>query len=156
MDFLYKNTIILHGQFLQVSDTQKIPKIKLYLNPQKIYCLIMYDPNAKYGNKIHWTIINITNNNIHSGKEIISYKSPAPSPNTGIHHYIFVLYEQTTFLKLKHFSQRFYKLKDFLTILNIHTPRLYQTCFRINNTKKKFTRRKNQAVSSRRKIAIAE
>jgi len=59
----------------------------------------MNDPNSVMGNYIHWVIINLVcNNNIISlgNNEIIlvDYTKPSPPKNSGIHHYIFSIYEQ--------------------------------------------------------------
>jgi phosphatidylethanolamine-binding protein (PEBP) family uncharacterized protein len=56
----------------------------------------MHDPDAPVGNVVHWTVVNIKGFDMKSGKEIIKYKGPAPPPGSGIHHYIFLIFEQTT------------------------------------------------------------
>ena len=86
--------LIKNKQFVKLEDTQIQPEIKLTGNKSSIYSLIVHDPNAVGGNKIHWARINIKNNNINSGIDIIPYKGPAPPPNSGIHNYIFELYKQ--------------------------------------------------------------
>ena len=58
----------------------------LYINPNALYTLIMYDTDAKY---IHWLVINKNQN---GGDTIIKYIGP--NPPKGYHHYEFLLYEQ--------------------------------------------------------------
>lgn len=126
MEVIYNKKPIKDGEFLKVSETQNRPKIKLDMNPEKFYSLIVHDPNAVGGNKIHWAIINIINNNIKNGMDVISYKGPAPPTNTGIHHYKFELYEQNRYHNIKPLSERFFKMDEIRDIL------------RLNNSKPKF------------------
>ena len=94
MEVFYNGESLKDNQFLSVSETQVEPEIKLNVNPNKLYTLVLYDPDAVVGTYIHWTKANITNNDIKTGNIIIPYKGPAPPPKTGKHHYIFNLYEQ--------------------------------------------------------------
>jgi phosphatidylethanolamine-binding protein (PEBP) family uncharacterized protein len=94
MKIFYNDKKISDGEFLNVKDVQVEPEIELRTNPNKIYTLILHDPNAVGGDKIHWLRANITNNDINSGTDILPYVGPAPPPNSGMHHYIFELYEK--------------------------------------------------------------
>ena len=93
MDVIYKNNI-KENEFLTPNETQKQPQVKLNYDNNKEYIIIMHDPDAVGGNRIHWMITNIRNNEINSGKIIFPYKGPEPPPQTGKHRYIFELYEQ--------------------------------------------------------------
>jgi len=95
MEVFYNNKLVSNNQFLNVSETQKEPNIKLNVKSNKLYTLIMYDPDAVKGTFIHWLKVNITSNDINTGNIIIHYKGPAPPVHSGIHHYIFELYEQS-------------------------------------------------------------
>ena len=106
---LYKNNI-----FLRVSETKNKPKISLKNVPKnKIYSLVMFDPDAVGGNKIHWLITNIINENILCGNEIINYKGPAPPKGSGTHRYVFCLFEQKKIVSNQNvlFDSRFVELK---------------------------------------------
>lgn len=94
MEVIYNNKPIKNNEFLKVSETQKQPEIKLYVNKIKPYLLIMYDPDALNGTHIHWIVSNIKNNNVNKGINLITYKGPAPPPRTGKHRYIFELYDE--------------------------------------------------------------
>jgi phosphatidylethanolamine-binding protein (PEBP) family uncharacterized protein len=94
MDILYNNKPIINSEFLKVNETQIKPEIKINKDKNKIYLLIMYDPDAVGGTHIHWILSNIINNDANNGLDLITYKGPAPPPNSGKHHYIFELYEQ--------------------------------------------------------------
>jgi hypothetical protein len=67
-------------------------KIKYPFQSGKMYTLIMHDPDAPVGNVIHWVVVNMTSTS--AGEEIKKYRGPAPPPGSGIHRYIFLLYEQ--------------------------------------------------------------
>ncbi len=54
----------------------------------------MFDPDAVGGNKIHWLIVNITNNDISTGNTIVNYKGPNPPKGSGKHHYVYSLFRQ--------------------------------------------------------------
>lgn len=136
MEIFYDNKLINNGEFLQVDKTQSKPIIKLNLNPNKFYTLILHDPDAVGGNKIHWAIINIVNNNIKNGKDIIPYKGPQPPTNSGIHHYKFELYEQSNYHNVKSINERFlnmYQIRDKLK-LNNHKPK-FKIQFKIQSNK---------------------
>jgi phosphatidylethanolamine-binding protein (PEBP) family uncharacterized protein len=112
MEVIYNNKSIKNGEFLKVAETKKQPKIKLDMNPEKFYTLIVHDPNAVGGNKIHWAIINILNNDIKNGIVIIPYKGPAPPANTGVHHYKFELYEQPRYHNINPIDERFFTMDE--------------------------------------------
>ena len=54
----------------------------------------MYDPNAPNVNHnyVHWIIINIQNDITFD--TLLAYTGPAPPAGSGVHRYIFKLYEQ--------------------------------------------------------------
>lgn len=146
MDIRYNNNKLLKdGEFLKVSETQIQPEIKLNVDPNEIYTLIVHDPNAVGGNKIHWARINIKNGDIHSGKDIIPYLGPAPPRYTGIHHYIFELYKQKRENKLGQIETRAFKMNNFRNKLKISRP-IYSIKFISDRENKiherKLTRRK--------------
>ena len=60
----------------------------------------MHDPDSIHGNRFHWIVVNIYND-IKNGADLLSYTGPAPPPNTGIHPYIFELYEQDRHINVK-------------------------------------------------------
>ena len=43
---------------------------------------------------LHWMVINIPGAKVDQGQTITSYKGPAPKPDSGIHRYVIVAYEQ--------------------------------------------------------------
>ena len=75
---LYKNNL-----FLSIEESSVEPIINLDYNPKKFYTLLMFDPDAIGGNKIHWLIVNITKNDILIGNTIVNYKGPNPPKDSG-------------------------------------------------------------------------
>jgi phosphatidylethanolamine-binding protein (PEBP) family uncharacterized protein len=79
----------------------------------------MFDPEAVGGNKIHWLIVNITQNDIFTGNTLIRYKGPAPPKGSGKHHYVISLFRQHKFIEIKNIvlDYRFIELDKLFTIL---------------------------------------
>lgn len=96
LEVFYKNVKVNNNQYLKPSDANLKPSIHYPAESNKLYTLIMHDPDAPVGNVVHWTVINIKGSDINTGNEIIKYKGPAPPPGSGIHRYIFLVFEQKT------------------------------------------------------------
>ena len=64
MEVYYNDKLLKNDDFLRVSITQDQPKIKLNVHPNEYYTLIIHDPDAVGGTYIHWSIINITRNDM--------------------------------------------------------------------------------------------
>ena len=104
---LYKNNLFIPTQQSSIK-----PIVTLQTNPVFLYTLIMFDPDAVGGNKIHWLITNITNNDILTGNTLIQYKGPAPPSGSGKHHYVFCLFAQDKYIANTNvkFNSRFIEL----------------------------------------------
>jgi len=115
---LYKNKL-----YLNINETLFQPIIYINSKLSSLFTLIMFDPDALYGNKIHWLITNIkTNNktnNIDSSDILIKYKGPNPPKNSGLHHYVFCLIKQKLYIKPIEFNTRYLELNDLFDKLNI-------------------------------------
>lgn len=122
MEVFYNGNILKDNQFLTVSESQVEPEITLNVNSNKLYTLILYDPDAINGTYIHWTKTNITNNDIKTGNTIIPYKGPAPPPKSGKHRYIFHLYQQNAVNKMLPLEQRVFELNDLENKLQVNNP----------------------------------
>jgi phosphatidylethanolamine-binding protein (PEBP) family uncharacterized protein len=86
---LYKNNL-----FLSTNESSVEPTINLDCKSKSFYTLLMFDPDAIGGNKIHWLIVNITKNDILIGNTIVNYKGPNPPKGSGKHHYVYSLFKQ--------------------------------------------------------------
>ncbi|KAJ3246002.1 hypothetical protein HK104_007917 [Borealophlyctis nickersoniae] len=68
--------------------------------PDTVYTLTMIDPDApsrsdpNLGEWRHWVIANIPGADINKGEVLSEWDAPAPPQGTGLHRYVFVLYEQ--------------------------------------------------------------
>jgi phosphatidylethanolamine-binding protein (PEBP) family uncharacterized protein len=60
--------------------TQQKPQVTIPAN----HYVVMYDPDAVNHDWIHWISSS-------SEEDVLPYQGPTPPPNSGIHHYIFVL-----------------------------------------------------------------
>jgi phosphatidylethanolamine-binding protein (PEBP) family uncharacterized protein len=93
MEVYYNNKIVNNNELLKPSETQTKPQFKYSFEHNKLYTLLMHDPDSIYGNRFHWIVANISSD-VKNGVDLLSYTGPAPPPKTGIHRYIFELYEQ--------------------------------------------------------------
>jgi phosphatidylethanolamine-binding protein (PEBP) family uncharacterized protein len=100
MEVYYNNKLVNNNEFLKPSETQVQPQIKYPFENNKLYTLLMHDPDSIHGNRFHWIVINIVND-IKNGDDLLSYTGPSPPPKTGTHHYIFELYEQDGSIDMK-------------------------------------------------------
>ena len=120
MDVLYNGKPIINGQFIKVSEAQVKPEIVIKnANDGIFYTIIMHDPDAVGGNKIHWSRTNIKGN---SGSDIIPYVGPAPPPKTGKHHYIFELYKQNGENIIDPIDHRQFDTSELRNKLNLSNP----------------------------------
>ena len=94
MKIVYNNVEIMNGSYITPLQSHLEPKIEYVANPTRLYTLIMYDPDAVVGNYVHWVVINIPGDNVSNGQALLNYKGPAPPQGSGIHRYIFLIFEQ--------------------------------------------------------------
>ncbi|ORX78136.1 PEBP-like protein, partial [Basidiobolus meristosporus CBS 931.73] len=88
------------GNELLISETQTQPQVSFDGLSDKLYTLIMADPdvpsraNPTLREFRHWVVGNIHSDDIDKGDIVTSYMGPATPPKTGYHRYQFMLYEQ--------------------------------------------------------------
>lgn len=88
------------GAELTPTEVKNEPTLDWSADPNKYYCLIMYDPDAPcrdnpiYADVKHWIVVNILGSDVRSGDVIIQYKGSGAPKGTGLHRYIFVIFEQ--------------------------------------------------------------
>ena len=152
MKIFYNDKKISDGEFLNVKDVQVEPEIKLRTNPNKIYTLILHDPNAVGGDKIHWLRANITNNDINSGTDILPYVGPAPPPNSGMHHYIFELYEKKI-ENIPNLNNDRRELTEFKKEFDINEPidKIEFISKNENGGKRRQTRKRKRRINNRKR-----
>ena len=83
-----------NGKVLSKKNTVNEPVIHFAGEEQKLYTVLMSDPDAQAKSWLHWLITNIPgeSNDIGQGQVIMSYSGP--NPPSGTHRYIFTLYQQ--------------------------------------------------------------
>lgn len=75
------------------------------LDPGKLYTLVLTDPDApsrkdpKYREWHHFLVVNMKGNNISSGTVLSDYVGSGPPKGTGLHRYVWLVYEQEGPLK---------------------------------------------------------
>lgn len=74
------------GIHISPHEASKAPNVTYTPSEGKVYTLLMFDPEAVGGNRIHWLVINSTTT-------LFPYVGPNPPPDS-THHYHFVLIEQ--------------------------------------------------------------
>ena len=118
LEIYYNNKKIKNDEFLKPSETQVEPKIKYDFNLNNLYTLIMHDPDAVNGNRVHWLVTNIKNN-INNSKALLPYVGPAPPAKTGKHRYIFELYKQSEMLNVEPLGERSISINSLRNKLNL-------------------------------------
>ena len=90
---------------LTMEQTDKKPSV-VDIPMEGCYTLVVVDPDAgkknpsdpRPGNSdryyLHWLIVNITNGDVNTGRQIVSYQKPTPPVGSGRHEYMFKLYKQ--------------------------------------------------------------
>jgi hypothetical protein len=149
MDIRY-GKIKVDGQSLTPLQASQKPNIQFQGDPNILYTLILADPNAVKGYRVHWLIINIPGSSLEKGQPIFEYDGPHPPPNSGIHNYIFYLFEQKSRIPIQNtiIKTRYILLKELLKKLNIFHEPLYTDYFTshnpLNNVKNKTKKRKSK------------
>uniref|UniRef100_A0A8C6Z460 Phosphatidylethanolamine-binding protein 1 n=1 Tax=Nothoprocta perdicaria TaxID=30464 RepID=A0A8C6Z460_NOTPE len=69
-------------------------------DPQKLYTLVLTDPDApsrkdpKFREWHHFLVTNMKGNDVGSGKVLSDYVGSGPPKGTGLHRYVWLVYEQ--------------------------------------------------------------
>lgn len=94
MDIRYGSSLV-DNNTLTARNTSKQPTISLL--PLKLSTLVMYDPDSSTPPSwLHYLVINIPNGDLSKGDVIVPYAGPSPPPGSGLHHYIFEQFAQTS------------------------------------------------------------
>jgi hypothetical protein len=121
MEIRYWNHPPLHnGVFMTPQDTASPPTIRFCYRPGTWYTLILFDPDAVGGNKIHAMVVNIScDRSTCKGDTVVGYEGPHPPEGSGIHRYIFWLLEQGdyTSTKIQHVKTRFQPVDEVLRLI---------------------------------------
>jgi len=105
------------GVFMTPQDTASPPTIRFCYVPGTWYTLLLFDPDAVGGNKIHAMVINISciGGDSCDGDTVLRYKGPHPPKDSGRHRYRFWLLEQGESIHRKiHVKTRFVPVDEVL------------------------------------------
>ncbi|EDW76435.1 uncharacterized protein Dwil_GK14662 [Drosophila willistoni] len=93
------------GVVLTPTQVKNQPSVKWEADDSKFYTLCMTDPDApsrkdpKFREWHHWLVGNIPGNKIDKGEVLSAYIGSGPPEGTGLHRYVFLIYEQKCELK---------------------------------------------------------
>ena len=121
MEVFYNSKFVTNNDFLNPTETQIKPEVKYPFENNKLYTLLMHDPDSVYGNRFHWIVTNIIND-FKNGEDVLLYTGPAPPPKTGTHRYIFELYEQENINNNVNIEERNISMNFVKKMLNIGDP----------------------------------
>ncbi|SPP82096.1 phosphatidylethanolamine-binding protein homolog F40A3.3 [Drosophila guanche] len=92
--------VVKPGMVLTPTQVKDQPSVKWDADASKLYTLCMTDPDApsrkepKYREWHHWLVGNIPGGDIAKGEVLSAYIGSGPPPDTGLHRYVFLIYEQ--------------------------------------------------------------
>jgi len=101
----HNGPIVQEGNEIAESKAQGHLTISFDSQVGKFYTLMLLDPDApshaepKWKHFCHWLVVNIpgtgtrSKDNIAKGSTICPYMGPAPPKGTGLHRYVFIIYE---------------------------------------------------------------
>ncbi|XP_016987846.1 protein D3 [Drosophila rhopaloa] len=92
--------VVKPGQVLTPTQVKDEPCVKWEADATKLYTLCMTDPDApsrqdpKFREWHHWLVGNIPGCDVAKGEVLSAYVGSGPPPDTGLHRYVFLIYEQ--------------------------------------------------------------
>lgn len=128
---------IPNGSFLSPQNASHQPVLRLTrrLKKKEWHTIIMFDPDAVGGNKIHWLVANIHNNIENTPSTLFDYLSPHPPQNSGYHRYILWILEHSSPLNISNDIKKIFKktrfigLFDLFVMIGMTSPRIIDTFF---------------------------
>jgi hypothetical protein len=127
MEIDYEGRKVVPGLYLTPYQTREAPHFYLCVEPRKPYTLLMFDPDALGGNRIHYMEINIQGSR---GNIVFPYDGPHPPKGSGVHHYYFWFLEQQHPLPpVPRFRSRYLSLENLFQHFPTPFRRLQETFF---------------------------
>ncbi|CAG7837088.1 unnamed protein product [Allacma fusca] len=105
IDVKYGSHIVNLGNTLTPTQVRHIPAVSYHADPNNFYTLVMTDPDApsradpKFREWHHWLVVNIPGSDVSKGETLSEYIGSGPPEGTGLHRYVFLVYEQPGKLK---------------------------------------------------------
>jgi len=88
------------GETLTKDQTTSQPNLKLEGAGDALQTVVLIDPDAPSKSDptrrswLHWLVVNVRDNNVDSGKTVVSYNGPSPPKGSGPHRYIILTFSQ--------------------------------------------------------------
>lgn len=88
------------GNELTPTQVKDVPTVSWDAKSDNYYVLAMTDPDApsrkepKFREWHHWLVGNIPGGNVAAGETLSQYVGSGPPPDTGLHRYVFLVYQQ--------------------------------------------------------------
>ncbi|EFA03423.1 protein D3 [Tribolium castaneum] len=95
------------GKELKPEEVKDEPQVCWDAAPDKYYTLLMFDPDApsrmepKIADVKHWLVVNIQGCEVKTGEVIAEYMGSGAPQGTGLHRYIFLVFEQKGKMQFK-------------------------------------------------------
>ena len=90
---------VRNGQVVPLEQAQQPFSFLIDGNPNDLYTVMIYDPDAVVPDYIHYFILNVKNSDPGKGNILYSYQPAAPPPGTGQHRYIVLVCKQREFIQ---------------------------------------------------------
>ncbi|KAJ8934941.1 hypothetical protein NQ314_013100 [Rhamnusium bicolor] len=101
IDVIYPGDLSVEvGGELTPTQVKDEPNLKWDADPGKYYVLSMVDPDAPSRENPtnremkHWLVVNIKGGDLSTGEVIAEYRGSGPPKDSGLHRYIFLVFEQ--------------------------------------------------------------
>lgn len=102
------------GKELTPMQVKYPPSVEWNADSSSFYTLCMIDPDSisrkdpKLREVVHWLVTNIAGQNVSNGETLIEYLGSGPGIGSGLHRYVFLLYEQSNKMNFteKHIGRR--------------------------------------------------
>ena len=114
LSVFYGNTLV-KGQQLNSAKTIIQPSVNISGEKTRYYTIIICDSDARYGDFLHWLVVNIDSSRY---QEIHSYYPPKHTP--GANRYNIYLCEQETKLDIEPFDRNIFDIRDFIDMHLLH------------------------------------
>jgi hypothetical protein len=88
------------GQTVSPRQVLERPRLNYNTHANRFYAVALVDPDAPSRDKpvqaqwLHWLSVNIPGRDASRGDVLVEYVGPAPPRGTGVHRYVFLLFEQ--------------------------------------------------------------
>ncbi|XP_049851207.1 phosphatidylethanolamine-binding protein homolog F40A3.3-like [Schistocerca gregaria] len=101
----YGGTELSPGDTLTPTFVQNSPSLSWPSNQDTLYTMMIIDPDApsrsnpKNAPWLHWLVVNIKGSDISTGNTVAFYVGSAPPEGSGLHRYIYLVYEQSKLIE---------------------------------------------------------